>query len=109
MYSYISEELPSIVERYFHVDSERRSIMGFSMGGNGALICAAKQPDHYRSVTALAPIGKPTSDSMFCKKAFPAYFGDSGAGKDYSITDILNEKGRTLTLPPGYIDVGSCD
>ena len=42
MYTYVSEELPNLVERYFHVDSERRSVMGFSMGGNGALICAAK-------------------------------------------------------------------
>jgi len=60
MFSYVTEELPNLVERYFHVDSQRRSIMGFSMGGNGALICAAKLPERYRSVTALAPIGQPT-------------------------------------------------
>ena len=60
MYTYVTEELPNLVERYFHVDSERRSITGFSMGGNGALICAAKQPERYRSVTAFSPIGHPT-------------------------------------------------
>ena len=60
MFSYITEELPSLVERYFHVSSERRSIMGFSMGGNGALISAAKLPERYQSVTAIAPIGRPT-------------------------------------------------
>lgn len=56
MFTYVTEELPAIVEKYFHVDSERRSVMGFSMGGNGALICAAKRPELYRSFTALAPI-----------------------------------------------------
>ena len=66
MFSYITEELPSLVERYFHVDSQRRSIMGFSMGGNGALIAAAKLPHRYRSVTALAPIGHPTQSSALC-------------------------------------------
>lgn len=57
MYSYVSEELPRLVEKYFHVASDRRSITGYSMGGNGALICAAKRPDQYRSVTAFCPIG----------------------------------------------------
>ena len=109
MFSYITEELPALVERYFHVDSERRSIMGFSMGGNGALICAAKLPERYRSVTALAPIGQPTQSAKFCITALEKYFGSVEAAKDYSITDILNEKGRALTLPPCYIDVGSRD
>ena len=65
MYTYVTEELPSLVERYFHVDSERRSITGFSMGGNGALICAAKLPERYRSVTAFSPIGHPTQCDQF--------------------------------------------
>ena len=109
MYSYVTEELPNLVERYFHVDSERRSIMGFSMGGNGALIAAAKNPERYQSVTAIAPIGKPTSSETFCKKALTKYLGSPEAAAEYSISDILNAKGKSLTLPPGYINVGSCD
>ena len=109
MYSYITEELPSIVERYFHISKERRSIMGFSMGGNGALICAAKQPERYTSVTALAPISRPTTSAFFCGNALPAYFGSNEAAKDYSISDILNERGTALKLPPGYVDVGARD
>ena len=109
MYSYITEELPSIVERYFHISKERRSIMGFSMGGNGALICAAKQPERYVSVTALAPISRPTTSAFFCGNALPAYFGSNEAAKDYSISDILNERGTALKLPPGYVDVGARD
>lgn len=42
MYTYITEELPEVVEKYFHVAKDRRSILGHSMGGNGALSIAAK-------------------------------------------------------------------
>ena len=65
MYSYVTEELPNLVESYFHVDRERRSVMGHSMGGNGALVCAAKLPERYRSVTALAPVGNPRKLERF--------------------------------------------
>ena len=109
MYTYVTEELPSLVERYFHVDTERRSVMGFSMGGNGALICAAKQPERFRSVTALSPIGHPVQCEIFCSKALTAYFGSPEGGADYSIVEVLNAKGTSLTLPPGYVDVGARD
>lgn len=65
MFSYVTEELPKLVENYFHVDTKRRSVMGFSMGGNGSLICAAKNPQNYCSVTALAPVGNPTKCIRF--------------------------------------------
>ena len=109
MYTYVTEELPSLVERYFHVDFTKRSVMGYSMGGNGALICAAKMPERYRSVTSIAPIGWPTRCEYFCHKAFKAYFGNIEGAAEYSITDILNAKGTSLKLPPGYVDVGAMD
>jgi S-formylglutathione hydrolase len=37
MSSYINEELPAIVNAHFHIDPDRKSITGFSMGGMGAL------------------------------------------------------------------------
>lgn len=42
MYTYITEELPDIVDKYFAVDPERKSIMGHSMGGHGALTIALR-------------------------------------------------------------------
>ena len=35
--------------------------------------------------------------------------GSVEAGADYSIVEVLNEKGRSLTLPPGYVDVAAKD
>jgi len=35
--------------------------------------------------------------------------GSIEAAKAYSIADILYDKGTSLTLPPGYVDIGSRD
>ena len=109
MFTYVTEELPSLVERYFHVCPERRSITGFSMGGHGALMAAAKLPDAYRSVTAISPISNATTCERFCKSSFEAFFGSFEGGADFSLVDILNSKGTSLKLPPCYIDLGSTD
>jgi S-formylglutathione hydrolase len=41
MFSYISQELTQLVENYFWVSS-KKSIMGHSMGGHGALLLGLK-------------------------------------------------------------------
>ncbi|EDL35845.1 esterase D/formylglutathione hydrolase, isoform CRA_d, partial [Mus musculus] len=48
MYSYVTEELPQLINANFPVDPQRMSIFGHSMGGHGALICALKNPGKYR-------------------------------------------------------------
>lgn len=45
MYSYITKELPFIVNNFFNVDPERKGITGHSMGGHGALTIALKNPE----------------------------------------------------------------
>lgn len=44
MYTYVTKELRLFVEENFNIDGERKSIMGHSMGGCGALLFAAKDP-----------------------------------------------------------------
>ena len=41
-------------------DAGRQAIFGHSMGGHGALVCALRNPDRYRSVSAFAPIVAPS-------------------------------------------------
>lgn len=75
MFSYVTEELPAVVSALFpNADHTRQSIMGHSMGGHGALICALKKPGQYRSVSAFAPISS-ASRSPWGKKALAAYVG----------------------------------
>uniref|UniRef100_A0A8C2WLH4 S-formylglutathione hydrolase n=1 Tax=Cyclopterus lumpus TaxID=8103 RepID=A0A8C2WLH4_CYCLU len=48
MYSYITEELPKLINANFPTDPDKMSISGHSMGGHGALICALKNPGKYK-------------------------------------------------------------
>lgn len=52
MYSYITKELPQLVNDNFPVDPQRMSVFGHSMGGHGALICALKNPGKYKAYDA---------------------------------------------------------
>ena len=58
MYTYITEELPSLLQTEFGL--VRKSITGHSMGGHGALTIALRNPNDWKSVSALAPICNPT-------------------------------------------------
>jgi S-formylglutathione hydrolase len=74
MYSYINEELPSLVGAAFNADLSRRGLFGHSMGGHGALTIAFRNPSRYRSVSAFSPIVAP-SRVPWGQKAFSHYFG----------------------------------
>ncbi|KAL2727440.1 S-formylglutathione hydrolase isoform X1 [Vespula maculifrons] len=76
MYSYITKELSSVINEKFPILSDKQSIMGHSMGGHGALICALKNPGMYKSVSAFAPISNPIQ-CPWGKKAFSNYFGET--------------------------------
>lgn len=69
MFSYIDQELPSLVGEMFPVDMSRKSITGFSMGGHGAMVCYLRNPSAYKSVSAFSPIVNPTQ-SGFGQKNF---------------------------------------
>ena len=76
MYSYVTRELPELIAANFPVKSNRQSIMGHSMGGHGALICALKNPQQYLSVSAFAPIAAPMN-CPWGEKSFTAYLGSN--------------------------------
>lgn len=75
MYSYVTSELPKLVESQFNV-SDKKSISGHSMGGHGALVCAFKNLGHYQSISAFAPIVNP-AECPWGIKAFSGYLGDN--------------------------------
>jgi S-formylglutathione hydrolase len=56
MYTYITKELPEVVNRHFHVDPIRQSILGYSMGGMGAFIAYLRNPNQYLSLSVFAPL-----------------------------------------------------
>lgn len=74
MYDYILNELPAFIEQHFPTNG-KRSIMGHSMGGHGALVLALRNPERYQSVSAFSPILMP-SLVPWGQKAFSAYLGE---------------------------------
>src|SRR5690606_18715915 len=56
MYSYVTQELPALIAAEFPADPARQGVTGHSMGGHGALVCALRNPQTFRSVSAFAPI-----------------------------------------------------
>ena len=106
MYAYVNRELPQLIAAHFPADAARQGIFGHSMGGHGALISALRNPRHYRSVSAFAPIAAPTR-CPWGEKAFTGYLGTNRAAwRDYDATELV----RRQALPyPILIDQGLGD
>ncbi len=106
MYSYIVKELPALIADNFPVRADKQGIFGHSMGGHGALVCALRNQEQYKSVSALAPIVAPLR-SPWVDKALTKYLGTNReAWKEYDATELV------LTANykhPILIDQGAAD
>lgn len=106
MYSYVVEELPTLIADNFAVLPEKQGIFGHSMGGHGALICALKNPERYQSVSAFAPIAAPMH-SPWGEKAFSNYLGaDREQWRGYDATELVkvSQFGRPILIDQGEAD-----
>jgi len=106
MYSYVVKELPALIAEHFPAQMEKQGIFGHSMGGHGALVCALRNPEQYKSVSALAPIAAP----MRCpwgQKAFSHYLGsDQESWRAYDASELVL---TTHYSNPILIDQGKAD
>ena len=106
MYSYITEELPAVVESVFPIDLRRQGITGHSMGGHGALTIALNNPGRYRSVSAFAPIVAP-SQVPWGEKALSRYLGpDRGEWMKHDAVALIKTGAR---VPEILVDQGEAD
>ncbi len=111
MYSYVSADLPALIDAHFPVDRERQGIFGHSMGGHGALTIGLKNPGgRYRSISAFAPIVAPTQVPWGIK-AFTGYLGpDVAQWGQYDATELMRGlAGSTKGRPTILVDQGSAD
>lgn len=110
MYSYVTEELPELLETQFNVGSHGlRSITGHSMGGHGALTIALKDSKKsWVSVSAFAPICNPTK-CPWGERAFKAYLGSVDAGLSHDATALMAESGGATLYDEILIDQGADD
>lgn len=107
MFSYVTKELPSVIVANFPVNPTLQSIMGHSMGGHGALICALKNPGLYKSVSAFAPICNPVN-CAWGVKAFTGYLGgDKKTWEEWDATCLVQSyQGPPLQI---FVDQGEED
>ncbi|MFT5487082.1 MAG: S-formylglutathione hydrolase [Paracoccaceae bacterium] len=109
MYSYITRDLPAVLQDNFAGDWTRQGIMGHSMGGHGALTIWLKNPDTFTSASAVAPICAP----MQCPwgdKALTAYLGvDRAAWAQYDTTELMKTSGDGSARASILVDQGLAD
>jgi S-formylglutathione hydrolase len=92
MYSYVVQELPALISEHFPAQADKQSIFGHSMGGHGALICALKNPNLYKSVSAFAPIVAPMR-SPWGEKVLSRYLGDNKeTWRAYDASELVQKK-----------------
>jgi len=106
MWSYITQELPTLIAAHFPADMSRQSIMGHSMGGHGALTIALRHPDRFRAVSAFAPIVAP-GQVPWGEKALTGYLGrDRAAWRKHDTVALIEDGAR---VPAILVDQGAAD
>ena len=106
MWSYVVDELPSLVSANFPVDTARQGITGHSAGGHGALTVALRNPGRFRSVSAFAPIVAP-SQVPWGEKCFSGYLGDDRAAwRRHDAVALIEDGARVDEL---LVDIGDAD
>ena len=106
MYEYVTKELPELIEANLPILADAKSISGHSMGGHGALICALKDPQRYRSVSAFSPICHPI-ECDWGKACFTAYLGDNRkTWHEYDATELVKAGAKVNDV---LIDQGNAD
>ena len=89
MFDYVSDELPRLTREHFPVDMDRVGIFGHSMGGHGALTIGLRHPEHFKSISAFAPISSP-ANVPWGRKAFEGYLGeDELAWEEYDASRLI--------------------
>ena len=106
MYSYVTRELPDLVNGAFATNPKRAGVTGHSMGGHGALIVALRNPNLFKSVSAFAPIASP----MRCpwgEKALSGYLGEDRYNwRAWDATALLEDGHEVREI---FVDQGEAD
>lgn len=97
-YTFISDELPRLMESYFPLSNERndRFISGLSMGGYGAFKCAFANPDKYAAVAGMSSVCHLDWCSRDVTPLYKAIFPD---GKPAEHDNIFTTSSKTAALP----------
>jgi putative tributyrin esterase len=111
-WSYLSEELPEIVARFFRVGDrrERTFVAGLSMGGYGALKWALQQPHRFAAAASLSGaldvVGLARDPERGAELVDRVFGGEPGPDDD--LFDLLR-RSDPATVPDLYVSCGTED
>ena len=106
MWTYMTDELPTLIATEFPIDAAHQGITGHSMGGHGALTVALNYPERFKSVSAFAPIVAP-GQVPWGQKALAGYLGnDRTAWCKHDAVALMEDGAR---VPELLVDVGDAD
>jgi len=113
-WTFVSEELPAIVQSFFRVSSapEDTYVAGLSMGGYGAFKLALRHPERFAAAAslsgALAFHAGVESDDIVRPAMMTRIFGDAG---DTGTDDLIHllETADPAELPPLFLTCGTDD
>lgn len=106
METYVRDELTAWISENLPVHMDKIGLSGHSMGGHGALTLHLKNPDLYKSCSALAPITNPVN-VPWGQKAFKGYLGDDK--KTWEVYDASMLAAKTPSKANLLIDQGLAD
>ncbi len=110
-WTFLSEELPSVVQSFFRVSGRREDtfVAGLSMGGYGALKWALHHPDRFAAAASLSGALDVVGLSRLPERRdlFERVYGDTVDRHD-DLFALLDSTG-TSTAPPLYVGCGTED
>jgi S-formylglutathione hydrolase FrmB len=111
-WTFLSEELPSLVHRFFRVSPRRDDtfVAGLSMGGYGAVRLALRRPERFAAAASLSGAVDVVRlhEEGSRSELFTRVFGDSGPGPDDDPFALL-ERADVAALPRFYVGCGTED
>ena len=114
-FSYIRQELPEVCGRLFGLasDREKNYIMGWSMGGYGAIKCALTAPSQYAGCAAFSAVtdvaGRWERANAGEGREFCAIFGTEKLVPENCDLFALARKADPAILPAFYLTCGEQD
>jgi S-formylglutathione hydrolase FrmB len=112
-WSFVSDELPTIVQRFFRVSDRRRDtfVAGLSIGGYGAMRLALHQPERFAAAASLSgglDLARLQRDSGRGQLMRAVFAGRDITGSDDDLLSVL-DGADPATLPDLYVCCGTED
>ena len=111
-YTYISQELPSLMREYFRVSSRREdnAVAGLSMGGYGALKIALRNSDSFSAAAGLSSVADIANSEGWIKDCLIPVFGDEViVPPDEDLFALAEKTSYKANKPRLYMAVGRGD